>query len=60
MVSIMVVSALDAGWLNLSPTFNMAEVPYHQLWDHWVGTTFTTSTLGSTVQHINPFYPCKS
>ena len=59
MVSSVVVAALNAGSSSLHLSIWQRYV-YCQLWNCWIGVVLTTSTLGSTMQHINPFCLSKS
>ena len=59
MVSSVVRPALNAGFASLSLSI-WRRYLYRQLWDCWVRTLLTTSTLGRNVQHINPFHLSKN
>ena len=59
MVSSVVVATLDADSTTLGLSI-LCTYAYYQLWAHWVAAKLTTSTLGRSMQHINPFYLSKS
>ena len=52
MVSSVVMAALDAGSTSLGLSIRQRYIYYH-LWDCWVGAMLTTSTLGTSMHHVN-------